>query len=86
MTAAQARALVTGLIADIAPDAAVGALSGGEDIAGILDLDSMDRANLVTAVSEAIGTDIPDRDAATLRTLDAWTAYLAAPGAGPSGA
>jgi len=78
VTATEARDLVIRLLAEIAPDADASTLEGGDDLQESLDLDSMDLMGLVTAVSEQTGRDIPDRDAARLRTLDDWSAYLAA--------
>lgn len=76
MTADDARALVARLLSDIAPDTDPSTLAGDDELHSTLDLDSMDVMNLVTAVSEETGRDIPDRDAAQLRTMDDWAAYL----------
>lgn len=78
MTATEARSLVIRLIGEIAPDVDAATVDGGADLQEELDLDSMDLMNLVTAVSEETGREIPDRDAGRLRTLDDWSAYLAA--------
>lgn len=77
MTADEARTLVIRLLAEIAPDADAAALGPDDDLQESLDLDSMDLMGLVTAASEEIGRDIPDRDASRLRTLGDWGAYLA---------
>ena len=43
-----------------------------------LDLDSMDFLNLVLALHERLGIDIPETDYSQLSTLDGAIAYLAA--------
>ena len=48
------------------------------DLRETLDLDSMDVFNLVAAIAEQGGVDIPDRDVGRLTTLDALVAYVAA--------
>jgi acyl carrier protein len=47
-----------------------------------LDLDSLDVQNLVAALHERLGVDVPERDYAKLDTLAACVAYLAEHGAG----
>ena len=78
MTPDDARTLVLRLLGDIAPDADLDALGPDDDIPSTLDLDSMDRLNLVEAASAELGRDIPDQDARRLLTLDAWVDYVAA--------
>ena len=53
-------------------------LDGSVELAEQLDIDSMDFLNLVTAVSERTGIDIPERDYPKLRTLDDAIVYLSA--------
>jgi acyl carrier protein len=43
-----------------------------------VDLDSADWLNFLVAVHEKLGVDIPDTEAAKLRTLDHLVAYCAA--------
>ena len=81
MTDQQARAIVLDRLADIAPDADVSALPGDAVLRDELDLDSMDALALLEELSNALGEDIPDRDAAALHTVDDLTAYLVAHGA-----
>ncbi len=78
MTPSEATALVVRLLGEIAPDTDPSSLAGDADLQRSLDLDSMDIVNLVAALSEETGREIPDRDARALRTLDRWSAYLAA--------
>ena len=62
----------------IAPEASPAALKGGEDIRVALDIDSMDFLNLVIALHERLGVDIPEADYPLLATLDGAIDYLAA--------
>ena len=78
MTADTARALVLRCLGEIAPDADLDALPGDADLRDTLDLDSMDMFNLVAAIAEEGGVEIPDRDANRLTTLDGAVSYLAA--------
>jgi acyl carrier protein len=54
----------------------LGLLAPDVDVADELDLDSIDFLNVVTAVSHAIGVDIPERDYARLTTLDDLIGYV----------
>lgn len=72
MTPDDARAIVLRCLDDIAPGAGAERLSGDEDLREALDLDSMDIFNVVAAIAERTGVDIPDRDVAGLTTVDAF--------------
>lgn len=65
-------------LARLAPEVDFDALDRAEDLREQADLDSMDFLNLVTALHQRLGVDIPDADAAKLATLDGAVAYLAA--------
>ena len=78
MTDQEARTIVLDRLAEIAPDADLGALAGDAVLRDELDLDSMDALALLEELSIAIGEDIPDRDAASLHTVDDLAAYLVA--------
>lgn len=64
---------LTGVAPDIAPE------DVGEDdhIQDDLELDSMDVLNLVTALHQRLGVDIPEQDYPKIATLSLATAYLA---------
>ena len=70
------RALVVDLLADIAPEAELASVSDTEDLRQALDLDSMDFLNLVIALHEHTGIDIPEADYPELFTLAGMTRYL----------
>ncbi len=80
---AAARAAVLAAIARVAPDADTAGLAGDADLLDELLLDSMDLLNIVVAVHESTGVEIPERDYGKLGTLDDFAAYLAAAG-GPT--
>lgn len=72
MTTAEARALVLRCLSEIAPDVDTGSLPGDTDVRRAADLDSMDVFNLVAAITERSGIDIPDTEVAGLTTVDAF--------------
>lgn len=72
------RALVARALEDIAPEVDLAAVGKDEDLRETLDLDSMDFLNLVIALHEATGRDIPESDYPRLRTLAGMIAYFAA--------
>ncbi len=78
MTESEARDVLLDALREIAPEADGATLDGGVELAEQLDIDSMDFLNLVTAMSERTGLEIPERDYPKLRTLDDAVAYLAA--------
>ncbi|HEU4975658.1 MAG TPA: phosphopantetheine-binding protein [Baekduia sp.] len=71
MTPDDARALVRRCLGEIAPDADLDALEDADDLRETLDLDSMDIFNLVAAIADESGVEIPDREVGRLTTLGA---------------
>jgi acyl carrier protein len=71
-----ARATVLDAIGQIAPEADLGALADDAAIQEAVDLDSLDFLDLVTAVSEATGVDVPERDYPDIATLGDFVRYL----------
>lgn len=76
MKEAELRHLVQEVLADIAPEADVGAVAGDEDIRQALDLDSMDFLNLVIGLHRCTGVEVPEADYPRLFTLDGMAAYF----------
>jgi len=70
------KALLFELIGDIAPEADPSSLSQEEDMRTALDLDSMDFNNLIIAIHERTGRNIPEADYNKLFTLKGALAYL----------
>jgi len=77
MTENDVKSLLFEILGDIAPEANPATLAGGADLREKLDLDSMDFMNLVVALHERTGVDIPEADYGELRTLNGAIAYLA---------
>jgi acyl carrier protein len=60
----------------IAPEIEFEALDPTTDLREQADLDSMDFLNLLSALHQRLGVDIPDADAQQLGTIDGAVAYL----------
>jgi acyl carrier protein len=78
MTTAEIEAAVRRALGDIAPEADLSSLDRDVPFRDQLDLDSMDMLNVVIALHEALGVDIPEADYPALATLDGAVQYLAA--------
>ena len=76
MTKDDLRTAIAEEIGNIAPEADLANLSDDADLREELDLDSMDIFNLVAALSQRLGIDIPDADAIRLVTLGGGVNYL----------
>ena len=76
MTHDEARVVICGVLARVAPDTDPFEVEPDTDLRDGLDLDSMDVVALVEGVSAATGIDIPDADAAAVGTLGEFTDYL----------
>ena len=73
----QWREVVIRALTEVAPDIDPGAIDPDADLAEQLDIDSMDFLNVIVAIHEQTGIDIPERDYPKLSTLDDAVAYLA---------
>ena len=69
------KALVLRELGKIAPEAESD-LDPDTDLREQIDLDSMDMLNLMIAIHEATGVDIPEADYPKLATLNACVSYL----------
>ena len=78
MTPAESRALLARLLHGIAPEVDLDELDPTRSLTDEADLDSIDVLNLVAGLHDLTGIDIPERDYPAVRTVDGWTAYLAA--------
>lgn len=76
MTDAEVRKLLADLIGYIAPEADMSSLGDDEDMREALDLDSMDFNNLIIALHERTGLDIPESDYSSLFTMRGAVEYL----------
>jgi acyl carrier protein len=74
--------LLTRLLHRIAPEVNLANVDPDALLQEEMDLDSMDFLNLVTAVHDDAGIDIPESDYPKLATLGGFTAYLSGATAG----
>ena len=78
MTADDIRNVVVAALRRIAPEVDAAAIDGSANMREELDLDSMDFLNLVLAVHDRLGVEIPETDYPRLYTLDGAVSYLEA--------
>jgi acyl carrier protein len=73
-----ALALLTRLLRGIAPRVDLAEIDPDAPLAEAADLDSMDHLNLVNALCDESGIDIPERDFPLVTTIDGFVAYVVA--------
>lgn len=78
MNTEEARALVTRLLGDIAPEADLSSLDAKAEMQMALDLDSLDMLNFISELSAAIGIDIPESDYGKIASLEGCLEYVTA--------
>ncbi len=76
MNTTEAHDLLVRLLGEIAPDADLTGVGEGESLQDALDLDSMDFLNLMEAVHDAVGLDVPERDYPALSTVRGFVTYV----------
>ena len=76
MNATDARALLVRLLRPIAPEVDLDAIDPSMPLQEAVDLDSMDFLNLLTALAEETGIDVPERDYGLLSTIDGFVTYV----------
>ncbi len=76
MTESDITAAIREELARLAPEIDFAALDPTSDLREQADLDSMDFLNLLTALHQRLGVEIPDADARQLATIDDAIAYL----------
>jgi acyl carrier protein len=72
------RGRIVGIIKSIAPEVEEGELRADRPLRDQIDLDSMDWLNVLVAVHEKLGVDIPEADYGKLVTLQDLVAYVGA--------
>jgi acyl carrier protein len=77
MNEQQLHEIVIAAVTEVAPDVEPATIDPNEDLAEQLDIDSMDFLNIVVAIHERTGIEIPERDYPKLSTLNDAIAYLA---------
>ena len=78
MSAQDILAVIRDELARIAPEIEFESLDPAVDLREQADLDSMDYLNLLTALHQQLGVEIPDVDAQKLASLDGAVAYIEA--------
>jgi acyl carrier protein len=78
VTTDDARSLLGRLLHRIAPEVDLDEVDPQAPLQEAMDLDSMDFLNLVTALHDETGIDVPERDYPRLSTVSGCIAYLAA--------
>jgi acyl carrier protein len=78
MNEQELREVVIRALTEVAPDVDPAAIDPDTDLNEQLDIDSMDFLNIVVAIHEQTGIEIPERDYPKLSTLNEAVAYLAA--------
>ena len=76
MTDPSIRKTVLDALASVAPELDEATLETDKSFREQLDIDSMDFLNYVIALHEALGVDIPERDYASVASIDGAVAYL----------
>jgi acyl carrier protein len=76
LTDDEIKALVVGELKKLAPEADADQIDPAIDLREQIDLDSMDLLNLMIAIHEATGVDIPEADYPRMATLNGCAAYL----------
>ena len=78
MSTDQIKDLVLRAIEEIAPEADLDDIDPDDELREQLDIDSMDFLNIVTAIHEETGIDIPEADYPKIASLNQCVAYLQA--------
>ena len=77
MTRSDIEAAIVAAITGVAPEIDASSIRPGVSFRDELDLDSMDFLNVVLALHERLGVEIPEVDYPQLYTFDSAVAYLA---------
>ncbi len=78
MSAIDIRKVIEEELGNIAPEVDLGTVDPKADLREAIDIDSMDFLNLVTALHQRTGVDVPEIDYPKLVTLSGMIAYLEA--------
>ena len=74
------RAVIFDALTQVAPETDPSALAPDEDMRSALDIDSFDFLNVLIAINEQTGVEIPETDYGQVNTLAKLIAYLEARG------
>ena len=76
MNGQELRDVVIRALTEVAPDVDPTTIEADTDLTEQLDIDSMDFLNIIVAIHEQTGIEIPERDYPKLSTLNDAIAYL----------
>jgi acyl carrier protein len=76
MTSDELRGLLLEVIDSVAPGSVPEEVDDAADIRDEMDLDSMDIINVIAALHERLGVDIPEADMESIATISSAVAYL----------
>jgi acyl carrier protein len=76
VNATDARDLLERLLRRIAPEIDLAAADSSAPLQESFDLDSMDFLNLVTALHDETGIEVPERDYARLSSIEGFVGYV----------
>lgn len=76
MSPEEVRRRINEILHRVAPEADLDSLGPDENIREALDIDSFDFLQVIVAVAEAFGVDIPEADYRKVTTLQGFTDYL----------
>jgi acyl carrier protein len=76
MNGQELRDVVIRALTEVAPDVDPATIEADADLTEQLDIDSMDFLNIIVAIHEETGIEIPERDYPKLSTLNDAVAYL----------
>ena len=77
MTNEEIKQKIIGQIYEIAPELEGDDIAETENLQRSLDIDSFDFLNLLTALNEELGVEVPESDYGQVDTLEHMTAYFA---------
>jgi acyl carrier protein len=75
-TADELLSIIRRALTEVAPDADLGTVGPDDDIVEALELDSMDVLNVMAAVADATGLEVPERDYGRTRTMEGFVDEL----------
>ena len=76
MTEDEARKIVIDELGNIAPETDAGTIDANADLREVLDIDSLDFLNFITALHKSHGVDVPESDYTKLLTIKGAVVYL----------
>jgi acyl carrier protein len=76
VTPTEARALLARLLRGVAPEVDLDAVDPAAPLQEEADLDSMDFLNLMTALYDETGIEVPERDYPLVATIDGFVSFV----------